>query len=641
MNEITIRLDRNGAAVPGGQLLLGYMGNHGNYRLLVDARSEWQGLTIRAHWHGPGAVAGTTLVENGGLDVPAAVTAQPGPGCITFEGSDGKRTVTSADVRYRVAANSGTRDAAMPEPGTPAWEEFVRLWLGRPGHMDGAGANSATPEEFGAVGDGVTDDAPALQKALESGRPVKLTKDLYLKSRVLVIDHDVVFNGDGYTLHCDGATLDFKESSDFFAIYSRTIAADGADCRIYRETSMHYGTYHRGYIEYKGHKPIPQEETYEDYTVTGFMEHRAIVRNVKLSCKNFMGLVALNLRKMCHSLVENVQAVCEDYEGSGSVGILVDSSCFCTIRNCYTYGWDDDLSCKVTNRGYGICANGNGILVDGCESWDCKHTISVAGNRDYWSTDIRVTNCTFGCNYIYTTRIDGSARFQQVMDSHAAGVGVRFDNCSIIIRNANESASAIAFYMTAPYVHVSNLEVLCDGGGCWATMGGLAEVVYLDNVRGENLVLQPGPMYEREREYHLHNCLFRRVQNSYNVPIRVYMTDCTVTQLVDQIQWLKADGCYFGHDLSWPSHACISILGEGIFTGCTIYGHNEDTIPVTRSIIEAPENSIQMQGCRIYIRRGKYPVFSTNQPEASYWTENIFGFRPGTENDVLDLNELY
>ena len=78
MNEMTIRLDRNGAAaVPGGQLLLGYAGNRGNYRLRIEQRGEWKGLTVCAHWHTPGASA-ATLVENGILTVPAAVTAVPG-----------------------------------------------------------------------------------------------------------------------------------------------------------------------------------------------------------------------------------------------------------------------------------------------------------------------------------------------------------------------------------------------------------------------------------------------------------------------------------------------------------------------------------------------------------------------------------
>ena len=126
MNEMTIRLDKNGAAaVPGGQLLLGYAGNRGNYRLRIEQRGEWKGLTVCAHWHTPGASA-AQLVENGVLEVPAAVTAVPGAGCITFEGTDGSRTVTSADVRCRVCANSGTAEGALPAADTPAWEALVK-----------------------------------------------------------------------------------------------------------------------------------------------------------------------------------------------------------------------------------------------------------------------------------------------------------------------------------------------------------------------------------------------------------------------------------------------------------------------------------------------------------------------------------
>ena len=137
MNEMTIRLERNGAAaVPGGQLLLGYAGNRGNYRLRIEQRGEWKGLTVCAHWHTPGASA-ATLVENGVLTVPAAVTAVPGTGCITFEGTDGSRTVISADVRCKVCANSGTAEGAMPVPATPAWEALVGL-LGTGGGITAA-----------------------------------------------------------------------------------------------------------------------------------------------------------------------------------------------------------------------------------------------------------------------------------------------------------------------------------------------------------------------------------------------------------------------------------------------------------------------------------------------------------------------
>lgn len=117
-----------GVVLPGyaSALALGYTKNKGVYRLNVTASGEWQGLTIRACWHLPGGGApASTLVQDGAVDVPASVTAQSGNGCVTFEGSDGTRTVTSADLRYRVSANSGTEDGTEPEPNTPAWEALV------------------------------------------------------------------------------------------------------------------------------------------------------------------------------------------------------------------------------------------------------------------------------------------------------------------------------------------------------------------------------------------------------------------------------------------------------------------------------------------------------------------------------------
>lgn len=129
MIEFPITLTSGGSVcLPGyaSALALGYAKNKSVYRLAVTATGEWAGLTIRAVWHLPGGGApASTLVKDGYVAVPASVTAQPGNGCITFEGSDGTKTVTSADLRYRVSANSGTEDGTMPEPGTPAWQELL------------------------------------------------------------------------------------------------------------------------------------------------------------------------------------------------------------------------------------------------------------------------------------------------------------------------------------------------------------------------------------------------------------------------------------------------------------------------------------------------------------------------------------
>lgn len=130
MIEQQITLCSNGRAVLSGYsggLLLGYAHNTGVYRLRVVCSGEWDGATVAAFWHLPGPAGPlTTLVADGSVEVPALVTAQGGSGTVTFEGSDGTRTVISASVPYRVLSNSGTTDPTLPEPGTPAWQQFLQ-----------------------------------------------------------------------------------------------------------------------------------------------------------------------------------------------------------------------------------------------------------------------------------------------------------------------------------------------------------------------------------------------------------------------------------------------------------------------------------------------------------------------------------
>lgn len=166
MIEQSVSLASNGVVkVPGYEQLVrfGYTKNRGVYRLHVDATGEWEGLTVRCFWHVPdGKDPASTLVQDGLVDVPASVTAQPGNGCITFEGSDGTRTVTSADLRYRVAANSGTDDGSMPEPGTPAWQELVGAV-----HTDATAAEQAKTDAEGSAkrADASATKAAASEKA--------------------------------------------------------------------------------------------------------------------------------------------------------------------------------------------------------------------------------------------------------------------------------------------------------------------------------------------------------------------------------------------------------------------------------------------------------------------------------------------
>lgn len=176
MIEQSVSLASNGVVkVPGYEQLVrfGYTKNRGVYRLHVDATGEWKGLSIRCFWHVPdGKDPTSSLVVDGYVAVPASVTAQPGNGCITFEGSDGTKTVTSADLQYRVSANSGTEDGSMPEPGTPAWQELVDAV-----HTDATAAEQAKTDAQTAANEAATSAGNADQSAQEAADSLQELKD--------------------------------------------------------------------------------------------------------------------------------------------------------------------------------------------------------------------------------------------------------------------------------------------------------------------------------------------------------------------------------------------------------------------------------------------------------------------------------
>ena len=175
MIEQSVSLASNGVVkVPGYEQLVrfGYTKNRGVYRLRVDATGEWEGLAIRCFWHVPDGKDPASSLVDGYVDVPASVTAQPGNGCVTFEGSDGTKTVTSADLRYRVSANSGTEDGSMPEPGTPAWQELVDAV-----HTDATAAEQAKTDAQTAAEQAGASAKKAGQSAKQAADSLQKLKD--------------------------------------------------------------------------------------------------------------------------------------------------------------------------------------------------------------------------------------------------------------------------------------------------------------------------------------------------------------------------------------------------------------------------------------------------------------------------------
>lgn len=179
MIECNISLASTGSARTSGcdnQLRLGYSKNRGIYRLNITQTGEWEGMTIRALWHTERGMLFSSLVEEGKIEVPAIVTSTPGCGRLVFEGSDGTRTLTSADIKYSVAMNSGTM-GDIPEPPVPAWQQLVALveqakdeaWqAGEDARQSAAKANEAYENTIGAKDSAVTEIRKAETDALNN-----------------------------------------------------------------------------------------------------------------------------------------------------------------------------------------------------------------------------------------------------------------------------------------------------------------------------------------------------------------------------------------------------------------------------------------------------------------------------------------
>ena len=235
MIELSVSLASSGVVkVPGYEQLVrfGYTKNRGMYRLAVTAAGEWEGLTIRAFWHVPdGKDPASSLVVDGYVAVPASVTAQPGSGCVTFEGSDGAKTVTSADLRYRVAANSGTEDGSLPEPGTPSWQELVGAV-----HTDAAAAEQAKTDAQTAAQQAGASAGAAATSAANAGQSAKQAADSLQELKDRIANGD--FKGEkgdpgpavalDTTLTHEGEAADAKATGDAIHGVSDDIVAEAA-----------------------------------------------------------------------------------------------------------------------------------------------------------------------------------------------------------------------------------------------------------------------------------------------------------------------------------------------------------------------------------------------------------------------------
>ncbi len=380
-------------------------------------------------------------------------------------------------------------------------------------HLSAIGSgNVVTPQQFGAKADGINDDAPALQAALESGKSVILVSDLYLFSDVSVWDHDVNLNGNGYVLYCDGCSIEIcafrneDPNSDMFVI---------------TENEPYYDTYHRGYVSYHGENPIG--EISGNSTVSYFNEHHAYISNVVILCRNMEGRCGLTLKRMCKSLLSNVSSICEK-GADGEVGILIYHCYQTRVENCYAQDW---VGAATGNRGYGIEAYGNDIVISGCSAYGNKHDICICSGRDIISNNITVRDCRVGCQFDPNAyRSDGSRTYQARFDIHASGKNVLVQNLHIAVENAD--ASTIYVALRCPEAVIDGLYI--EGEDGYIDFGELADKMYFTNLQMPSIKLHGGHSDEEAvNEIHITNGTIKGIDNM-RPSTQLYLENVVMTE---------------------------------------------------------------------------------------------------------------
>ena len=99
----------------------------------------------------------------------------------------------------------------------------------------------ATPEDFGAIGDGVTDDTEAINKALEHSNVLNMSAKTYLVSAnpttaVAITAHNKVINGNGATIKIKPVT------GEYYQIIGATGSTSISNLTIFGERDEHIGT---------------------------------------------------------------------------------------------------------------------------------------------------------------------------------------------------------------------------------------------------------------------------------------------------------------------------------------------------------------------------------------------------------------
>lgn len=593
---------------------------------------------------------------------------------------------------YKIASESGEdiQEAveaaqAAAEAATEAQESIEAITEEILERVPNAGA--VYPEMYGAVGDGVHDDGPALKAALESEKPVVLTQDLYIKSKVEIYEKNVNLDGRGYTLHLDGTNFHLLRpgntlSRDHFILFASTSHsfdspedARESDLPIIQYTEA--GTwqdiakgenYHRGYISYMGQNPTEGQEEYEAFDkIRGWDVNTALIRNVKMECTKVDGLMILRLTRMSFSVIDNVSIKSMDAERyndasiivpatanyDASTGIYLEQAYNVKIHHYHAENFTALNTAGLWSGGYGILAAGTDVTISDSTFVNCKHPLDPGGSFDHWCTGFVMTNCQCHVNELGRIRTDGGRQYQQQIDVHPAMQDIIIENIYISWtdnRTAEQKAEngiyTAAIETEGRKAHLRNVFVDFKPNQPWErlfiTTSRQGGEVWYENVKAPTCwVVTCGFRYNMESgqntyyaanyltEWHMIGCDFGSVTNG-DSSVRVYMDRCVIHYFTAQMAHLRATRCKFinDHFASNTNQILMEVLDDCFFDGCEFYGAaNEIDNPMP--LITAPQNKAHLHNCAFYMQRGGKIASNTQNDMSGNYAEDRFALELG------------
>ena len=489
-----------------------------------------------------------------------------------------------------------------------------------------------TPEDFGAVGNGVADDAPALQDALESGYPVRLTKDLYIKSNITVTDKDVWLDGGGYALHVIGTNMTgYMAKGRCIYIYASIHQGieEDADVVLRTETAKsnpafgYRSAYHRGYISYHGLNPTPTREEYEEENVRCWYEMRFTLLNTNVVAHDCGGMTVIAAFQTCKSMVDNCRFLVA--EGDANVGLRMVNSYGLIINNCIFDGFVALRSRHIENTGYGLQFGGDACTVSNIIARNCKHGVVVGGDAQYFSTGITMNNLTLQAKFDDERASDGARVYQQTLDLHEGIHRPILNNIHCEFDNPTDPERAGTLVMfSCPEVVVNNLQCQHPNRGWqrgYIGFGPEAKRATFSNLLAPMCrIYGYGWHHERGNEYdsnfmqeiYINGGEIGDIRSS-DANIHIRLTDVRVNGVISPTRYLWAENCIFKMtEYTSNGKIPIEITGEGWFTHCDIWGIQSDNYLRSLPVIKAPQNTIHMTNCVIR-KKLERDVFKTSQ----------------------------